>query len=176
MTNSGTPRPRQADTADFGFGTQIRKSPYFGATVRWGATGFSTYHHMYIPRDFGDPEQNFWNLVNEAILCDVAVERQGWMDDARQRGKWLPACPPGLCRACAMGKTCIQMRAKREVGAPSLSARGVPKSQERGVAVLVEERGVEKGHSSKSRAIVDAILRASGGVGDISNAFGGESR
>ena len=31
---------------------------------------------MYIPRDFGDPEQNFWNLVNEAILCDVAVERQ----------------------------------------------------------------------------------------------------
>ena len=31
---------------------------------------------MYIPRDFGDPEQNFWNLVNAAILCDVAVERQ----------------------------------------------------------------------------------------------------
>ena len=31
---------------------------------------------MYIPRDFGSPEQNFWNLVNEAILCDVAVERQ----------------------------------------------------------------------------------------------------
>ena len=64
----------QAD--DFGFGTQIRKSPYFDATVRWGAKGFSVYNHMYIPRDFGDPEQNFWNLVNDAILCDVAVERQ----------------------------------------------------------------------------------------------------
>jgi len=62
--------------ADFGFGTQIRKSPYFDATVRWGATGFSVYNHMYIPRDFGDPVQNFWNLVNKAILCDVAVERQ----------------------------------------------------------------------------------------------------
>ena len=61
---------------NFGFGTQIRKSPYFDATVRWGATGFSVYNHMYIPRDFGSPEQNFWNLVNEAILCDVAVERQ----------------------------------------------------------------------------------------------------
>jgi glycine cleavage system aminomethyltransferase T len=61
---------------DFGFGTQIRKSPYFNSTVKWGATGFSVYNHMYIPRDFGDPEQNFWNLVNEAILCDVAVERQ----------------------------------------------------------------------------------------------------
>jgi aminomethyltransferase len=31
---------------------------------------------MYIARDFGDRVQNFWNLVNEAILCDVAVERQ----------------------------------------------------------------------------------------------------
>ena len=61
---------------DFGFGTQIRKSPFFDATVRWGATGFSVYNHMYIPRDFGDPEQNFWTLVNDAILCDVAVERQ----------------------------------------------------------------------------------------------------
>jgi aminomethyltransferase len=61
---------------EFGFGTQIRKSPYFDATLRWGAQGFSVYNHMHIPRDFGDPAQNFWNLVNTAILCDVAVERQ----------------------------------------------------------------------------------------------------
>ncbi len=61
---------------NFGFGTQIRKSPFFDATVRWGATAFSVYNHMYIPRDFGNPEQNFWNLINDAILCDVAVERQ----------------------------------------------------------------------------------------------------
>ncbi len=61
---------------DFGFGTQIRKSPYFDATVNWGAKAFSVYNHMYIPRDFGDPEENFWNLVRTAILCDVAVERQ----------------------------------------------------------------------------------------------------
>jgi glycine cleavage system aminomethyltransferase T len=64
------------DKKNFGFGTQIRKSPYFNSTVKWGATGFSVYNHMYIPRDFGSPEQNFWNLVNDAILCDVAVERQ----------------------------------------------------------------------------------------------------
>jgi len=60
----------------FGFGTQIQKSPFFEATLRWGARAFSVYNHMYIPRDFGDPEQNFWNLVNDAILCDVAVQRQ----------------------------------------------------------------------------------------------------
>ena len=64
------------ETEEIGFGTQIRKSPYFEATLRWGAQSFSVYNHMYIPRDFGDPVQNYWNLVNDAILCDVAVERQ----------------------------------------------------------------------------------------------------
>jgi aminomethyltransferase len=64
------------DAEGIGFGTQIRKSPYFEATLRWGARRFSVYNHMYIPRDFGDPVRNYWSLVNDAILCDVAVERQ----------------------------------------------------------------------------------------------------
>ncbi|MEM7652906.1 MAG: glycine cleavage T C-terminal barrel domain-containing protein, partial [Pseudomonadota bacterium] len=71
MTHSDT-----ASFQKFSFGTQVRKSPFSDAALRWGAQGFSVYNHMYIPRDFGDPVQNFWNLVNEAILCDVAVERQ----------------------------------------------------------------------------------------------------
>ena len=61
---------------DVGFGTQVRKSPFFDATLRYGAEAFSVYNHMYLPRDFGDPVENYWNLVNAAILCDVAVERQ----------------------------------------------------------------------------------------------------
>jgi glycine cleavage system aminomethyltransferase T len=59
-----------------GFGTQVRRSPFFNSTQKWGATGYSVYNHMYIPRSFGEPQQNFWNLVNDAILCDVGVERQ----------------------------------------------------------------------------------------------------
>ena len=62
--------------ASAGFGTQIRRSPFFAATEKWGAAGYSVYNHMYIPRDFGDPVENFWNLTRTAILCDVAVERQ----------------------------------------------------------------------------------------------------
>ena len=58
------------------FGTQIRKSPFFKSTLNDGCTGFSIYNHMYIPRSFGDPVKNYWNLVNNAILCDVSVERQ----------------------------------------------------------------------------------------------------
>ena len=58
------------------YGTQIRKSPFYNSTINSGVKGFSVYNHMYIPRDFGDPEENFWNLINDAILCDVSVERQ----------------------------------------------------------------------------------------------------
>ena len=67
---------QQKALESFGFGTQIRRSPFFEATVRHGATGFSVYNHMYIPRDFGDPEKNFWNLISKATLSDVSVQRQ----------------------------------------------------------------------------------------------------
>ena len=68
--------PNTEPFSKLSFGTQVRKSPYTDAALRWGAQGLSVYNHMYIPRDFGDQVQNFWNLVNDAILCDVAVERQ----------------------------------------------------------------------------------------------------
>ena len=88
---------------EFSFGTQVRKSPYFDATVRWGAQGFSVYNHMYIPRDFGDPVQNFWNLVNNAILCDVAVERQVEITgpDAAQ---FVQLLTPRNLSECAIGQ------------------------------------------------------------------------
>ncbi|MDC3360593.1 glycine cleavage system protein T [Candidatus Thioglobus sp.] len=88
---------------EFSFGTQVRKSPYFDATVRWGAQGFSVYNHMYIPRDFGDPVQNFWNLVNEAILCDVAVERQVEITGP-DASKFVQLLTPRNLSECAVGQ------------------------------------------------------------------------
>ena len=76
MPNSGTPQPRQADTADFGFGTQIRKSPYFDATLRYGATAFTIYNHTYLPAAYGDNVRDYWSLVTDVTLWDVACQRQ----------------------------------------------------------------------------------------------------
>ena len=87
----------------FGFGTQIRKSPYFDATVRWGAKDFSVYNHMYIPRDFGNPVENFWNLVNQAILCDVAVERQVEITGP-DAAKFVQLLTPRDLAKCAVGQ------------------------------------------------------------------------
>ena len=99
MTNSSTSNQSKA----FGFGTQIRKSPYFDATVRWGAADFSVYNHMYIPRDFGDPEQNFWNLVNAATLSDVAVERQVEITGP-DAAEFVQMLTPRNLSACAVGQ------------------------------------------------------------------------
>ncbi len=89
----------------FSFGTQVRKSPFSDAALRWGAQGFSVYNHMYIPRDFGDPVQNFWNLINDAILCDVGVERQVEITgpDAAKFAQYLSCrdlskCQVGQCK------------------------------------------------------------------------------
>lgn len=92
-----------SQSAEFSFGTQVRHSPYTQAALRWGAKSFSVYNHMYIPRDFGDPVQNFWNLVNDAILCDVAVQRQVEVTgpDAARFTQLL--CPRDLSN-CAIGQ------------------------------------------------------------------------
>ena len=88
---------------NFGFGTQIRKSPYFDATVHWGAKDFSVYNHMYIPRDFGDPVQNYWNLIEKAILCDVAVERQVEIT-CPDAAKFTQLLTPRDLNQCAVGQ------------------------------------------------------------------------
>ncbi|MEM9441468.1 MAG: glycine cleavage T C-terminal barrel domain-containing protein [Pseudomonadota bacterium] len=89
----------------FSFGPQIRQSPFFDATLKWGAKGYSVYNHMFIPRDFGDPVQNFWNLIERAILCDVSVERQVEItgpDAARFVQRLTPrnlsSCQVGQCK------------------------------------------------------------------------------
>ncbi len=56
--------------------TRLRRSPFFEATVAEGVSGFSPYNHMLMPTGYGDPEGEYWRLINGASQWDVAVERQ----------------------------------------------------------------------------------------------------
>ncbi|MFQ5793862.1 MAG: glycine cleavage T C-terminal barrel domain-containing protein [Candidatus Bipolaricaulia bacterium] len=58
------------------FYPRIRLSPYFEATQRHDAKAYSAYNHMYIPSWYGDTEEEYWALVNDVVIWDVAVERQ----------------------------------------------------------------------------------------------------
>jgi aminomethyltransferase len=57
-------------------GARLRRSPFFEATQRYGARGYTVYNHMLFPISFGDLEEEYWHLVNHVTLWDVAVERQ----------------------------------------------------------------------------------------------------
>ena len=103
------------DVSSIGFGAQIRQSPFFDATLRWGAKGFSVYNHMYIPRDFGDPVQNFWNLVERAILCDVAVERQVEIT-GRDAADFVQLLTPRNLSSCAVGQCKYVLLTSQEGG------------------------------------------------------------
>jgi aminomethyltransferase len=56
--------------------SRIRKSPYFYASRKHGVQLYSVYNHMYHPRHYGDPVEEYWHLLNGVTLWDVGVERQ----------------------------------------------------------------------------------------------------
>ncbi len=59
-----------------GIAPRTRKSPYYNATLRWGAKAFTVYNHMLMPLWYESPEADYWKLVTGVTLWDVACERQ----------------------------------------------------------------------------------------------------
>jgi aminomethyltransferase len=57
-------------------GARLRRSPFFEATQRHGANGYTVYNHMLFPTSFADFEEEYWHLLNHVTLWDVSVERQ----------------------------------------------------------------------------------------------------
>jgi glycine cleavage system aminomethyltransferase T len=57
-------------------GPRVRKSPYFEATLRWGARAFTVYNHVFMPTLYSDPVSEYWSLVRDVTLWDVACQRQ----------------------------------------------------------------------------------------------------
>jgi len=57
-------------------GARLRRSPFFNATQRYGAKGYTVYNHMLFPTCFADFEEEYWHLLNHVTLWDVSVERQ----------------------------------------------------------------------------------------------------
>ena len=55
---------------------RTRKSPFYDATVEWGAKAFTIYNHMLMPLYYDSPEADYWHLMKGVTLWDVAVERQ----------------------------------------------------------------------------------------------------
>jgi glycine cleavage system aminomethyltransferase T len=56
--------------------TRIRKSPFFYAHQRHGVQSYTVTNRQYHPRHYDDPIAEYWKLVNDVTMWDVAAERQ----------------------------------------------------------------------------------------------------
>ncbi len=63
------------ESATIYFGPWYRRSPFFQATRRAGCTAYDVYNHMLLPAYFDDPVTEYWALLNDVTVWDVAVER-----------------------------------------------------------------------------------------------------
>jgi len=56
-------------------GARLRRTPYFEATQRHGARGYTVYNHTLFPICYDEPEVEYHALLNDVTLWDVGVER-----------------------------------------------------------------------------------------------------
>jgi aminomethyltransferase len=73
MVNERTEMLEQSATIYFG--PWYQRSPFFEATRRAGCTAYDVYNHMLLPAYYDDPEVEYWALLNDVTVWDVAVER-----------------------------------------------------------------------------------------------------
>jgi len=66
----------EGKTPTTGFGSRVRKSPFFESTRRYGCNAYTVYNHTYMPVHYGDPLEEYRQLTTAVTLWDVACERQ----------------------------------------------------------------------------------------------------
>jgi aminomethyltransferase len=64
-----------SETFTFYIQPWYRKSPYFEATQRAGCKSWGLYNHTLLPTLYDDPVTEYWALLHDVTMWDVAVER-----------------------------------------------------------------------------------------------------
>lgn len=55
---------------------RLRASPFYASAVAEGMVAASIYNRMIMPTSYGDPEAEYWRIINGVSQWDVGVERQ----------------------------------------------------------------------------------------------------
>jgi glycine cleavage system aminomethyltransferase T len=55
---------------------RLRTSPFYESALAEGMVAASVYNRMIMPTSYGDPEAEYWRLINGVSQWDVGVERQ----------------------------------------------------------------------------------------------------
>lgn len=55
---------------------RLRPSPFYESAVAEGMVAASIYNRMIMPTSYGDPDAEYWRIINGVSQWDVGVERQ----------------------------------------------------------------------------------------------------
>ena len=85
------------------FSSRVRASPFMAATRRHGCKAYSVYNHMFMPLYYESPEADYWRLVTDVTLWDVAVERQVAIR-GRDAARFIQYLTPRNLSTCSVGQ------------------------------------------------------------------------
>lgn len=61
---------------EIGIVQRVNPTPYHDSTVKAGVKGFTVYNHTLLPTYYESAEADYWYLINNVSMWDVACERQ----------------------------------------------------------------------------------------------------
>jgi glycine cleavage system aminomethyltransferase T len=82
---------------------RVRPSPFFEAAMAEGMVAANVYNRMIMPTSFGDPEAEYWRLINGVSQWDVGVERQVQLKGP-DAGRLAQILSPRDLSACKVGQ------------------------------------------------------------------------
>ena len=100
---------------EISFGTRIRKSPFFNSTMEWGCKGFTVYNKMYMPTYYKSFVEDYWSLVKDVTLWDVAGERQVEIK-GKDAEKFVEYITPRDISECKIGQCMYILLAEKDGG------------------------------------------------------------
>lgn len=82
---------------------RLRPSPFYESVVAEGMTSASIYNRMILPTSFGDPEAEYWRIIEGVSQWDVGVERQVQLKGP-DAGKLAQILSPRDLSKCKIGQ------------------------------------------------------------------------
>lgn len=82
---------------------RLRPSPFYESAVAEGMVQASIYNGMIMPTSYGDPEAEYWRIINGVSQWDVGVERQVQLKGP-DAGKLAQILSPRDLSKCRIGQ------------------------------------------------------------------------
>ena len=82
---------------------RLRPSPFYDSAVAEGLTSASVYNRMIMPTSYGDPEAEYWRIIEGVSQWDVGIERQVQLKGP-DAGKLAQILSPRDLSKCKIGQ------------------------------------------------------------------------